>query len=415
MVLRSLFLHFKTKYRQYDVFLLQSNYCATRLPTNFSGISFFHFFVIAGPLGRGDPETILVIMKLSFDNEKQLVLPRKDFKDVIIDTEGKSIIIGFNEPKFKKSQKDLAEGDLDSKLNARFITYFLPAVEVSRMQKKRLRFFIVSGLNMALKWNAQNEQQKAIMMASDALKFDFLKTFFDKFFPNDFSLVEYIVPQDILKVPETKFLALWRLIEKKYPDELKEIRFQLTKFLYPKQFNARSYNGLSLKQREDLKRVDASTAFQYAIGHLFALGDINFEGNYVHTPNGYVSIGGEYEVFFNKVRDVAYDTLKDFGEMLFDREVIVKNNYRIVLQNKFKVPPPYNGMFREKELLEVTYENGKSLDYYNTQTKVQDQLHYMYDNLLSKVEYQKFWDSYRPRYLDLKTRYKEAYNIRKDW
>ncbi len=354
-------------------------------------------------------------MKLVFDHSKEIILARKDLKGAQIDAEEKAIIIGFNEPRFKKSKKDLAVGDLDSKLNARFITYFLPAVELSRAQKKRSRFFIVSGLNMALKWNAETAQQKAIMIASDAIKFDFLRTFFETFFRNDFSIIEYIVPQDILKVPETKFLALWHLIEKKYPDELKEIRFQLTKFLYPKQFNARSYDQLTREQRENLSKVDASIAFKYAIGHLFVLGDINFEGNYVHNPNGYISIGGEYEIFFNKVRDVAYDTLKDFGEMLFDRDVIVKYNYRIILQNKFKVPPPYNGMFNEKEVLEATYENGKPLDYYDTQAKVQDQMQYMYDNLLSKAEYQKFWDSYKPRCLDLKARYKEAYNIHKDW
>lgn len=283
------------------------------------------------------------------------------------------------------------------------------------MQKKRLRFFVVSGLNMALKWNAQNEAQKAIMIASDAIKFDFLRHFFETFFPSDFSIIEYVVPQDILKVPEAKFLALWHLVENKYPNELKEIRFQLTKFLHPKQFNVKTYDALSKDQVAKLKFIDASVAYKYAIGHLFALGDLNFEGNYVHNPNGYLSIGGEHEIFFNKVRDLASETFKDMGQMLFDRQVIVKNNYRIVLQNAYKVPPPYNGMFSEKELLEVTYENAKTLDYYDSQIKVQDQLQYMYDNLVPKVEYKKFWNSYRARYFDLKARYKEAYHIYKEW
>jgi len=354
-------------------------------------------------------------MKVSFDQSKQIILPRKDLKAAEIDAEERALIIGFNEPSFRKSRKVLAEGDLDAKLNARFITYFLPAVEISRMQKKRPRFFIISGLNMALKWNAQNEAQKAIMIASDAIKFDFLRHFFETFFPNDFSIIEYVVPQDILKVPEAKFLALWHLVEKKYPHELKEIRFQLTKFLYPKQFNAKTYDALSKDQVAKLESIDASVAYKYAIGHLFTMGDLNFEGNYVHNLNGYLSIGGEHEFFFNKLRDLACETFKDLGQMLFDRQVIVKNNYRIVLQNNYMVPPPYNGMFDEKGLLEVTYENAKTLDYYNGQEKVQDQLQYMYDNLVSRTEYKKFWDSYRERYLDLKARYKEAYGIHKDW
>lgn len=152
----------------------------------------------------------------TFQKSNQLTLNRDELKNTDIDIEGKTIIIGFNEPKFKKSKKDIDEADIDSKLNARFITYFLPAIEVAKKQRKRPRFFIVSGLNMALKWNAETEEQKKIMMANNAIKIDFLKSFFEKFFPDDFSLIEYIIPQDILKVPEEKFLSLWKLIEKKY-------------------------------------------------------------------------------------------------------------------------------------------------------------------------------------------------------
>lgn len=351
----------------------------------------------------------------TFNKSNQVILNRNELKDSDIDIEGKAITIGFNEPKFKKSKKDINEADIDSKLNARFITYFLPAVEIARKQKKRPRLFIVSGLNMALKWNAETEEQKKIMMANNAIKIDFLKAFFETFFPDDFSLIEYIIPQDILKVPESKFLSLWKLIEKKYPNEIEEIKFQLTKFLHPKQFNTKTYSELTEEQKKKLDKVDASLSFKYAIGHLFALGDVNFEGNYIHNSNGYISVGGEAEIFFNSVRDFAYNLLKDFGELLFDREVTVFNNYRIVLKNKYKVPPPYNGMFGGKGLLEVTYENKKELDFYDFQEKLKDQMDYIYKNLVSKKEYEKFWINYKKIYFDLKRRYKEAYNINSEW
>jgi hypothetical protein len=268
---------------------------------------------------------------------------------------------------------------------------------------------------MALRWNAESEDERAIMLANNAIKFDFLRVFFERFFKDDFSLIEHIVSQDVLKVPEEKLTALWNLIEGKYQDELKEIKFQLTKYLFPKQFNVQSYSDLTKMQRENLKHVDATDAFNYAIGHLFALGDINFEGNYIHNPSGYVSIGGEIEAVFNKVRALAYGVVKDFGQLFFDREIIVKDNYRIVLQNEYKVPPPYNGMFGAKGLLEVTYENERNLGFYDTQVKLKDQMDYMYENLVSRDECQKFWNEYRQRYFDLKGRYKEAYNIKSNW
>jgi hypothetical protein len=351
----------------------------------------------------------------TFSKSNQIILNRNKLQNFNIDIEGKTIIIGFNEPKFKKLEKDIYETDIDSKLNARFITYFLPAIEIARKQKKRPRFFVVSGLNSALKWNAETEEQKKIMMANNAIKIDFLKTFFENFFPNDFSLVEYIIPQDILKVPESKFLALWKLIEKKYYNEMQEVKFQLTKFLYPKEFNTKTFQELTEKQRQKLNEVDASIAFKYAISHLFALGDINFEGNYIHNPNGYISIGGENEIFFNSVRDFAYNLLKDFGELFFDKEVVAFNNYRIVLKNDYKVPPPYNGMFNSSGLTEVTYENNRNLDFYDSQEKLKDQMDYMYENLVSKKEYEKFWINYKERYFDLKNRYKEAYDINDSW
>ncbi|MFA5021579.1 MAG: hypothetical protein WC508_00655 [Patescibacteria group bacterium] len=354
-------------------------------------------------------------MNYSFEASNELIIPRENLKNSKIDIHNKTIIIGFNEPKFKKSKEGLKEGDIDSKLNSRFITYFLPAVEVSRMQNKRSRLFIVSALNFAFRFNAENEKQRAIMAANNAIKLDFLKKFFEKFFPNDFSIIETIVAQDILKVPESKLLALWSIIERKYPQDIQAVKFQLTKFLYPKLFNENSYEKLSAKQKDQLAKTDATDAFKYAIGHLFALGDINFEGNYIHNPNGYVSIGGEAEQVFNKVRDLAYGIIQDYAEIIFDRKIILEDNYRIVLQNKHKVPPPYNGMFEKGELFEATYENNRDLDFYDNEEKVKDQMDYMYKNLITKKEYQKFWAEYKERYFNLKSRYQEAYGIGNDW
>ena len=350
----------------------------------------------------------------TFKKTKELIIDRDELKKSKIDIENRTLIIGFNEPKFKK-QKKSTNADIDSKLNARFITYFLPAVEIARQQEKKPRFYIVSGLNMALKWSAETEEQKKIMIANNAIKLDFLKQFFETFFKDDFSLIEYIIPQDILKVPESKFLALWKLIEKKHPQEIHEIKFQLTKFLYPRQFNVKTYKELDEEQKEKLNRVDASSAFKYAIGHLFVFGDINFEGNYIHNPSGYVSVGGEPEIFFNSIRNFAYDILKDYGELLFDREIIAFDNYKIVLKNKYKVPLPYNGMFGSHDFLEVSYENKRSLDFYDDQEKLKDQMNYMYENLISKEDYERFWNNYKERYFDLKKRYQEAYDIKSDW
>ncbi len=342
---------------------------------------------------------------------KDIVVKRAELVQTPIDTEERTLIIGFNEPKFRELQTE----ELDSKLNARLVTYFLPAVLIARMQKKRPRFFISSGLNMALKWNARNDEQKAIMIANNALKIDFLKTFFETFFPNDFSLIECIVAQDVLKVPEEKFLNLWKIVEKKYHEELKEVRFQLSKFLHPKQFNTQTYDELTPEQKEKLEEVDASIAFKYAIGHSFVFADMNFEGNYVHNKNGYVSIGGDQEIFFNKVRILALEVLKESGEMLFDRKVIVHQNTHIVLTHEHKAAPPYIGQYDKKDCLEVTYENGRDISFYNSQEKLKEGMDLMYKELLPQVKYEQFWADYQKRYFDLKARYKEAYQIREDW
>lgn len=275
---------------------------------------------------------------------------------------------------------------------------------------------------MALKWNAQNEEQRKIMIANNALKMDFLKIFFEKFFYDEFSLIEYVIQQDSLKVSESKFLALWNLLEKKHKDELREIRFQLTKFIYPKQFNVSSYDELSESQKQKMDEVDISEALKYAINHLFVFVDANFEGNYVHNQNGYVSVGGSQEEYFNIVRDFAFEIVRDYGEFLFGREVICFENKSIILKNKYITPPPYNGYYvgnksksKYNELLEVTYENERTINYYDSIEKLRDQMDYMYENLISREGYQNFWNDYRERYFNLKERYRTAYEIGPEW
>ncbi len=352
-------------------------------------------------------------MKIDQEREgNQLVVNREDIKKLNMNIDNRTIIIGFNEPRLKKMKGQ----EMVTPLNARFITYFLPAVDLARNQERRPRFFIVSGINSALKWNARNDEERKIMLANNAIKFDFLRTFFEKYFRDVFSLVEYIIPQDILKIPEERFLTLWKLIEEEYGEELMEVKFQLTKYLYPKKFNVASLHQLSDAQKRELHQVDASLAFKYAITHLFIFGDINFEGNYFHDRDGYVSIGAEPEMFFNIVRNLVYRVLKENDANILGRDYILFDNMKIVYKNKHRAPVPYNGLFDEKKgFLEVTYENERKLDYYDTQEKLKDQMDYMYKNLLSREEYQKFWDEYRERYFDLKERYKEAYHIESNW
>ena len=83
----------------------------------------------------------------------EIPVSRSELKNRHIDIGERTLIIGFNEPRFKKSKKNLEIGDIDSKLNARMITYFLPAVEIARMQNKRPRYFVMSALNSALKYS----------------------------------------------------------------------------------------------------------------------------------------------------------------------------------------------------------------------------------------------------------------------
>lgn len=116
---------------------------------------------------------------------------------------------------------------------------------------------------------------------------------------------------------------------------------------------------------------------------------------------------------------MTYKLSQDNEDLMFNRKIIKRENTKIVIQEKYSVPPPYNGMYKDrgsknnpkKELLEVTYENKRDLTYYDTQEKLIDQMLYVYENFISQKEYQTFWNKYRKKYFDLKERYREAYDI----
>ncbi len=354
---------------------------------------------------------------------KQLVLDRSKLKNINPELiNGRDVFVGFNEPEFKISSKRKNIYDLDSKLNARFITHFLPAVDIARVMKKRPRLFIVSAINMALLWNAHNEEEKKIMLANNSIKIDFLRNFFDRFFTKTFSLIEIVVSQDILKITKKEIDIVSAFLSEDRSDEMLKAKYHLARFIYPKEFNKTEFRTLS-KEKRRIDEIDLSRAIKYALSHAFLFGDVNFEGNYIHNDIGYISIGNESEEFFNVIRDILYKFLAKYGELIFSRKIILKNNLKVVVSNKFRVPPPYNGMYKDKgskknrvrELCEVTYENKRRLDYYNSQEKLKDQMEYMYKNLISKKDYEMFWNNYKERYFDLKKRYKEAYGIRSDW
>ncbi|EKD43479.1 MAG: hypothetical protein ACD_72C00259G0002 [uncultured bacterium] len=356
-------------------------------------------------------------MELSFDNNNQIIIKREELKNDTFDIGGRDIIIGFNEPAFKASVSD-QQADIDSKLNARFVTYFLPAVEVARMQKKRPRLILVSGLNIALKWNANTEKEKKIMIINNNLKFDFLRSFFDKFFPEAFSTIDCIVAKDPTKISEDKLLQIWKIIETKYPEEIYEIKLNLARFKKPKLFNQET---LSDEAKEYLNSDDPEllNSYKYAISHLLVLGDINFQDNYIHNPIGYLSIGGFQEKTFNTIRTYAHELLKILNEDFFDQKVIVKDNLKLIIENKEKTPPPYNGYYRKNGdrlfLDEVTYENNESLDFYDNHKKLKFEMEYMYENFVSKEDYTKFWSNYKERYFALKEKYKEAYHLEENF
>lgn len=356
---------------------------------------------------------------LSFDKNNELVVPRKELLDSKIDIGGRDVYIGFNEPKFKFSDQDLNEPDLDAKLNARLITYFLPAVYIAQQQKVRPRLYLISALNLALKWNTYSERERKILMINNNLKLDFIEKFFERFFPEAFSVVEFVVAQDPLKIPEEKLFEAWNVLEEKYPKEIGEVKVALGRFLEPKLFSVPDH--LSPEAQDYLQRPnqDLRNAFAYAISHLFVFADLNFEGNYIHNPVGYLSIGGHQERYFNVVRRLGYEHFSKNADTFFGREVILKNNLKLVLEAEAKVPPAYNHSLKSKgghaESEEVTYENGRPLDYYDQHKKLHYEMQFMYEHFANREAYEGFWNTYKNRYFELKRRYREAYKMSEDF
>ncbi|MFH1253787.1 MAG: hypothetical protein V1664_05700 [Candidatus Uhrbacteria bacterium] len=348
-------------------------------------------------------------MKYYFNNNNQLILKREDLKNAEIDIGARDIIIGFNEPAFKISSEG-SEADLDSKLNARLVTYFLPAVEVAKKQKIKPRLILVSGLSVALKWNAKTEKEKQIMKINNCLKFDFLKNFFVKFYPEIFSSVECVVAQDPIKINEEKLLEIWQMVEKQHPEKILEIKLQLARFRKPKLFNSENLSD-EAKEYLEFGDQDLQNSFKYAISHSLALGDINFESNFVHNPIGYLSIGGGQEKVFNTIRTYAYELLQSQNEDFFGQKVILKNNLKLIIENPEKNPPPYNGYYRKNGdrlfLDEVTFENNRDLVFYNEHKKLKSEMEYLYQNFVSEDEYAKFWQEYKNKYFELKEKYRK--------
>lgn len=328
---------------------------------------------------------------------QQVVLKRDELATTPVDIGGRDIVIGFNEPRIKKSNKDIDTPDLDSKLNARLPAYFLPAVDIAHKQNNRPILYIVSGIVAALKWNSNTDRQKKLLVMNHSLKKDFLEHFFETFYPNTFSIVDCITMQDPLKIEEKKLLKLWEKIKERYPNDIEEIEEVLKRY-----------------SKSETDEESISDGIKYAVSHIFGMGDLNFEGNYIHNPVGYASIGGEKELLFNKVRLYAVDVLKEHAEEFFGRSVEAKDNISIIVKNNHNVPPPYSGSTISKhgvrEIDEVTYENNRQLNYYETHKKLHEDIEYIY-NHVGKDEYQTFWNEYKPRYEDLKARYIEAYNI----
>jgi hypothetical protein len=359
-----------------------------------------------------------LLSKKPSTRSRDIHIARRDLIKHKLDAGGRDFLIAFNEPAFKFSQHGLPAGDLDSKLNARLPSYFLPLVTAAKKQSFRPRLYVVSGLNMALKWNAQNEYQRKVMTIDNNLKMDFIQTFFERFFYDDFSAIEYIVSQDPIKVSDAKLFSLWRVLERRYPLEVEELKLTLAKYKRPKLFNGKQ---LSEEAKEFLSSQDEElmNAFKYAVSHLFVMADINFEGNYIHNPIGYLTVGAPTEKVFNTIRDLALRVLEDIAELVFEREVIYKDNIRLIISTQTGAPAPYNGSFEsfgthKQRLTEVTYENEEPLDFYDGFSKLKPDMEYIYE-FIPEEQYKKFWDSYKTRYFELKKRYREAYKLNEDF
>ena len=107
--------------------------------------------------------------------------------------------------------------------------------------------------------------------------------------------------------------------------------------------------------------------------------------------------------------------LKEIGSVVFDQPVYTFDNLKVIITDETVSPPPYNGATRKVgnayELDEVTYENERPLSYYDKRPRLRPSMEYLF-RLVPESSYQAFWNEYKDRYLGLKKRYKEAYNIR---
>lgn len=330
--------------------------------------------------------------KDSFVSTSWLV-SRQELSEASFDIQGRDLVIGFNE----QAPRSLVEDSWFSPpLNARLPAYFLPAVDLAQQQEKRPRLFVLSAINLAMKWNAASSEDQSRMLVFNKIKFDFLQHFFETFFPETFSIIEYVVAQDPLRVKDKTYLRLWKKIKRRYPEKVLELEQVFERF--PLNKHGRHKKTLAIK---------------YALAHLFVMGDLNFDGNYYLNPKGFVSIGGHQERHFNEVRDMALDVLDSKMEVLFDASVTQLDNLKIVITDP-KTPPPYNGATRgnhaRRRLDEVTFENQRALVYYKDRPRLQEDMEYIYDHV-GKKSYEKFWKAYTSTYNDLKKRYQEAYQI----
>ncbi|MCF7833775.1 MAG: helix-turn-helix domain-containing protein [Candidatus Pacebacteria bacterium] len=317
------------------------------------------------------------------------------------DINGEDIIVGFNEPKFKKSKKGV-EDDLDSPLNARLITYFLPAVQIAREQKKKPRLIIVTGINAALRYNAKNDFQRKVLYRNNMLKLSFIKETIENFFPDAFSLVETRLAYDFMKISEKTLDQLWELFKNKYPERVEPLAKVLARF-------STSGSSVDINSQESTKE-----AFRYAVLHLFVLADVNLDNDFIHSPNGYCSIGEHQELVFNIIREIGYEMLKDIGSLVFNRDVFCFQNTKIIIDDEGKAPPSYNGSFKEeggrKTLDEVTFENNLPLNYYDTRGRLKPHMDYLY-KIIPREVYEKYWNNYKNKYFDLKAKYNMAYDL----
>lgn len=79
---------------------------------------------------------------------QQILVHRNNLKSTLIDLQGRDLVIGFSEPALKTDTEILG-----APVNARLLSYFLPAVEIAKMQtsKRRPRLIIISGIKAAIK------------------------------------------------------------------------------------------------------------------------------------------------------------------------------------------------------------------------------------------------------------------------